>query len=347
MRTALEFLLLDGFDPDTGEMALRVALTQESPDDPRFLRLKLHLGRSNDPIQPLRRELSTHLKLPLPGLWERGLKLIIHAIEEDLARPDGRDPSLHLWVQTQILHPTDERRTTLNHSIEAQAQILFDWAQRLESNNEPARAAELLERILLLNSGNINAIRRLSALLRELGLIEECVGITERWTRLEPGEPEAFIRHGEALIYIERPREALKTFQNLLRSNPMHPMAHIGAAQAKCLLGGDPYPHLDAALELDKATTLAVLKETFDYRTLTRPEYETAYLLDELPRILGITTAELRILVEKYHLPVDTKDGFVGESVLSRWVGVQNRYNLLPKRLHWSAPTPTRLPEIN
>jgi len=346
MRTELEFLLLDGFDPDTGEMALRVALTQDSPDDPRFLRLKLHLGRSNDPLQPLRRELNSHLRLPLPALWERGLKLIIHAVEEDMTRPNGRDPALHAWVQTQIMHPVDERRSTLNHSIEEQAQILFDWAQRLESNDEPARAAELLERALLLTPWNVSALRRLSVLLRELGLVEECVNITEQWVRFAPDEPEAFIRNGEALIYMEKPAEALKAFQSLLRSNPIHPMAHIGAAQAKGLLGGDPYPHLDAAIELDKTTTIAVLKETFDYRTLIHPEYEAIYSSDDLPHFLGVTSAEIKTFIEKHHLPVDAKDGSISESELSRWVGVQNRYNLLPYGLLWSAPTPTRLPEI-
>ncbi|MDR1840415.1 MAG: hypothetical protein LBQ86_00610 [Holophagales bacterium] len=346
MRTALEFLLLDGFDPDTGELAMRVGLTQAAPDDPRFLRLKLHLGRANDPLQPLKRELASHLRLPLPALWERGLKLIIHAVEEDMARPNGRDPALHLWVQTQILHPTDERRSTLNHSIESQAQILFDWAQRLESKNELARTAELLERMLLLSPGNVSALRWLASLLRELGLVEECVEITEQWLRFAQGEPEAFVRHGEALLYTERPREALKIFQELLRSNPMHPMAHIGAAQAKGLLGGDPYPHLDAALELDRATTLSVLRETFDYRSLVRAEFEAFYLLNELPGLLGVTPGEIKVFINKHRLPLDPKNRSVYESELSRWAGIQNRYNLLPYGLHWSAPTPVRLPEV-
>jgi len=346
MRTTLEYLLLDGFDPDTGELALRIALTQTSPDDPRFLRLKLHLGRSGDPLQPLKRELTSHLRLPLPSLWERGMKLIIHAIENDLAAPDGRDPARHMWVQTQIMHPSDERRTTLNHSIEAQAQILFDWSQRFELNNEPARAAELLERVLLLTPGNVNALRHLSVLLRELCLVEECLGITEQWLRLEPDEPEAAVRHAEALIYLERPKEALKILQNLLQANPMHPMAHLGAAQAKSLLGGDPYAHLDAALELDKTATILVLKETFDYRSLAHSPFETVYASEELTRLLNITPAEFKTFVEKHKMPVSPSDGSIYESELSRWVGIQNRYNLLPYGLHWSAPTPRKLPEI-
>ncbi|MDR0498413.1 MAG: hypothetical protein LBH03_01600 [Holophagales bacterium] len=343
----LEFLLLDGFDPETGELALRVALTQTSPDYPRFLRLKLHLGRGDDQLQPLKRELSSHLRVPLPVLWERGMKLIIHAIEDDLTRPDGRNPAFHTWVQTQIMHPTDERRSTLNHSIEEQAQILFNWSQKLESNNEPARAAELLERMLLLSPGNASALRRLSVLLRELCLIEECLGITEQWMRAEPDETEAFIRYAEALIYLERPKEALKVFQNILQNKPMHPMAHIGAAQSKSLLGGDPYPHLDAAFELDKTATTSVLKETFDYRSIVHSEFETVYPLDELPRLLNVTQAEIKVFVSRHNMPLAPPDGSIHESELSRWVGIQNRYNLLPYGLHWSAPTPRKLPDIN
>jgi len=347
MGTTLEFLLLDGFDPETGELALRIALTQTSPDYPRFLRLKLHLGRGSDPLQPLKRELSSHLRVTLPALWERGLKLIIHALEDDLTRPDGRDPALHTWVQTQIMHPTDERRSTLNHSIEAQAQILFDWSQKLESNNEPARAAELLERMLLLSPGNPNALRQLSVLLRELCLIEECLGITEQWIRVEPDEAEAHIRYAEALLYLERPREALKVFQKILQTQPMHPMAHIGAAQAKSLLGGDPYPHLDAAAEINKIATIAVLKKTYDFRTLSPSEFETVYSAEELIRILNVTHSELKTFTDTYNLPLAPHDGSIHESELSRWVGIQNRYNLLPYGLHWSAPTPRQLPDIN
>jgi len=346
MSTTLDFLMLDGFDPETGELALRVALTQSSPDYPRFLRMKLHLGRGGDPLQPIKRELSSHLRVTLPALWERGLKLIIHAIEDDLTRPDGRDPILHTWVQTQIMHPTDERRSTLNHSIEEQAQILFDWSQKLELNNEPARAAELLERMLLLSPANPNALRQLSVLLRELCLIEECLGITEQWLRVEPNEAEAYIRCAEALLYLERPREALKVFQKLLQNQPMHPMAHIGAAQSKSLLGGDPYPHLDAAFEISKTATTTVLKKTFDFRTLAPSEFETVYTAEEIARLLNVTLAELKTFADRHNLPLSPHDGAIHESELSRWVGIQNRYNLLPYGLHWSAPTPRQLPDI-
>jgi tetratricopeptide (TPR) repeat protein len=346
MRPSLDFLLLDGFDPETGALALRVAITQISPEDPRFLRLRLHLGRRGDPLQPLRRELESHLRLPLPELWESGLKLIIHAVEEDLAQPNGRDPALHLWVQTQVMHPSDERRSTINHSLPEQAQIVFDWSQKLELNGEPARAAELLERMLLLSPGNTEALKRLSALLRELGMIEESLDITEQWSKLAPSEPESFVRHAEALLYLEKPKEALKVFQDLLLTNPMHPMAHIGAAQAKGFLGGDPYPHLDAALELNSPLTISVLKETFDYRAISHSIFEKVYPLSELPELLGVSLAELKTFMEKHQMPLNPNDGSIHESALSRWVGIQNRYNLLPSPLHWSAPTPRKLPEI-
>lgn len=342
----LDFLLMDGFDPDLGELALRVAIKQSSSDDPRFLRLKLRLGHNGDALQPIKRELSSHLRIPLPPLWERGIKLIIHAIEDDLARPDGRNPYVHTWVQTQILHPSDERRCTLNHSVEAQARIIFDWAQRLESNGEGGRAVELLERMLLLSPGNILALKRLAVLLRELGLIEEYLEITEQWARVEPDEPEAFIRYAEALIYLEKPKEALEVFQRLLGSNPMHPMAHLGAAQAKSLLGGNPYPHLDAAMELDRPIAVSVLKETFDYRSISYSTSEAAYTQDLLAGLLNVTPAEINTFVRKYHMPIASPNGSIHESELSRWVGIQNRYNLLPYGLHWSAPTPHSLPEI-
>jgi hypothetical protein len=345
----LDFLLLDGFDPAKGELALRVAITQGTNDDPRFLRLKLHLGTDEDPLQPLRRELTTHLRIPLPVLWERGLKLIIHAIEEDLSKPGGTEPNTHLWVQTQIMHPTDERRCTLNHTLETQARILFEWAQKLETNHELGRAAELYERVLMLSPGNVFAMRRLSTLLRELGLVEEYLVITEQWMRAEPDVLEATIRHAEALIYLERPKEALEICQDLLRSNPMHPMVHLGVAQAQSLLGYNPYPHLDAAMALDRGITLTVLKETFDYRSISHPVFEATYQMDMLTGLLNVTPAEIKTFVAKHHLPISPSpkgSGMIHESELSRWVGIQNRYSLLPYGLHWSAPTPHKLPEI-
>ena len=87
MRAQLHYLLLDGFDPDTGELGLRVRVDSELPGETRFLRLKLHLGRSGDPLQPLRRELQTHVQMPIPPLWDRGLKIVIRAIEDELATP--------------------------------------------------------------------------------------------------------------------------------------------------------------------------------------------------------------------------------------------------------------------
>jgi tetratricopeptide (TPR) repeat protein len=346
IHTELDFLLLDGFDPETGELALRVALSSDKPDVPRFLRMKLHLGRKGDPLQPLRRELTHHVRAPLPPLWERGLKLIVHALEEDMAGPGGRDPAKYLWVETQILHPSDERRCTINHSLEAQAQILFDWGLRLESNIDAPRAAELFERVLILSQGNPAALRKLSALLGELGLIEERLAITEQWMRFEPNEPEAFLKHGEALIYLDRPKEALSVFQGLLAASPLHPFAHLGAAQAKGLLGGDPYPHLDAAYELNSPLTAAVLKETFDYGSILHSENEAIYSFGQLPGLLGVTPAEIRAFSENHRLPLRPPAGSIRESELSLWVGVQNRYGLLPFGLHWSAPTPAKLPEI-
>jgi hypothetical protein len=346
MAATVDFLLMDGFDPSTGDLALRVGIKQSQDDGPRFLRLKLSLGHDKDPLIPLRRELSTHLRTQLPPLWEQGVKLIIHAIESDLAGPGGRDPATHMWVQTQIMHPSDERRCTLNHTIETQARVLYEWAEKMEYNKELGRAAELMERVLLLQPGNIYAVKRLSGLLRELGLIEECLELTEQWLRAEPEETEAIIRRAEALIYLGRLKEALAIFLKLSRSNPMHPMAHIGVAQAKSLLGGNPYSYLDAALALDRATTVAVLKETFDYRSVTHTDYDAVYSLEMLTGLLNVSHAEIKAFVNKYHMPLSLPDWSIHESELSRWVGIQNRYNLLPNVIHWSAPTPRRLPEI-
>ena len=126
MRSNLHYLLLDSFDPDSGELALRVGISAEDDPVPGLLRLKLFLGNSGDAIQPLRRELQTHVQMPIPALWDKGLKVIIRAIEDEIETPHGRDPQRYAWVQTQILHPTDERRGTLNHPVPRQVEILWD-----------------------------------------------------------------------------------------------------------------------------------------------------------------------------------------------------------------------------
>ncbi|HEX9082655.1 MAG TPA: hypothetical protein VF768_10270, partial [Holophagaceae bacterium] len=80
MRASLRFLLLDDFDPDTGELALRVAFQPGAEPALELLRLHLHLGRAANPLEPLSRELRTHVQMPVPPLWEQGLKTIIHAV---------------------------------------------------------------------------------------------------------------------------------------------------------------------------------------------------------------------------------------------------------------------------
>lgn len=346
MRGQLQYLLLDGFDPDTGELALRVRVDGEPGMDLGFLRLKLHLGRSGDTLQPLRRELQTHVQMPIPHLWDRGLKVVIRAIEDELATPEGRNPARYTWVRTQLLHPADERRGTLNHPVAYQAEVLWDWAQRAEKEGSPAQAIELLERMLLLAPQHRSGLVWLASLLRQQSMIEELAEITERLLLVSPGSPEAMLMRGEALLHLHRLPEAADMFTRLLKANPVHPLAHLGAAQARSLAGGDPCPHLDAALELDREATLSVLRETFDYRILTHPAQENTYPADVLPTLLGVSPGEVTMLRRERGLPVTAPGGAVRETELSRWVTIQNRYQLLPIGLHWLAPTPRHIPEL-
>ena len=341
MRAQLQYLLLDGFDPDTGELALRVRV-----GDDQFLRLRLHLGRTGDPLQPLRRELQTHVQMPIPQLWDRGLKIIIRAIEDELAAPEGRNPNRYTWVQTQLLHPTDERKGTLNHPVARQAEVLWDWAQRTDKEGNAAHAIELLERMLLLAPQHGAALAWLCSLLRQQSMIEELADMAERLLLVSPGRPEALLMRGEALLNLYRHQEAGEVFARLLKTNPVHPLAHLGAAQARSLAGGDPCPHLDAALELDRAATLSVLKETFDYRVLNRVPQENIYPRDILPTLLGVSPGEVDLFCRERGLPVTGPEGRVRETELSRWVTIQNRYQLLPMGLHWLAPTPRHIPEL-
>lgn len=344
MRDHLHYLLMDGFDPDTGELAIRVGLTTSQETAPSVLRLKLHLGRTGDPLQPLRRELQTHVQMPLPPTWDKGLKVIIRAIEDELATPEGRNPQRYVWVQTQILHPTEDRRGTLNHPVARQVEILWDWAQRMEQEGEGIRTIELLERLLLLAPQHASALAWLAALLREHGMVEEMLGITERLLVLQPDNTEAKLRRGEGLLHLERHPEALETFTAILKANPVHALAHLGAAQARSYAGGNPCPHLDAALELNRETALSVLRETFDFRVLRPLPGEATYPLEDLPTLLGVTSGEVGLFLESHGLP--SQDNRVRESELSLWVSIQNRYQLLPIGLHWLAPTPRHIPEI-
>jgi len=344
MRDHLHYLLMDGFDPDTGELALRVGWAMATEAAPSVLRLKLGLGRPGDAIQPLRRELQTHVQMPLPPAWDKGLKVIIRAIEDELATPQGRNPQRYAWVQTQILHPTEDRRSTLNHPVARQVEILWDWAQRMEQEGEGVRTIEVLERLLLLAPQHASALSWLSSLLREQGMIEEMLGITERLLAIQPDNLEAKLRKGEALLHLERHPEALDTFTALLKASPMHALAHLGAAQARSYGGGNPCPHLDAALELNRETALSVLRETYDYRVLAPLPGEPSYPLEELPGLLGVTPGEVSLFQESHGLPC--RNGLVRESELSLWVSLQNRYQLLPIGLHWIAPTPRHIPEL-
>lgn len=346
MRAQLRYLLLDGFDPDTGELALRIGLEPENPADLKTLRLRLHLGRGDDALAPLRRELQTHVQAVIPPLWDHGLKTVINAIEAELAEPEGRSLARYRWVQTQILHPSDERRGTLKHAVPRQAEILWDWAQRLDQEGDPLRAIELIGRMLLLAPQHVPGLQWLAALLRQQGLVEEMLPILDRLLQLRPGDPEALLRRGEGLLHLQRHAEALIAFERLLKVNPVHPLGHLGAAQAKSLNGADPCPHLDAALELDRSATLSVLRETFDYRILVSIPGETCYPPEELPTLLGVSPGEVREFLQERGLPANGPENRVRESELNRWVTLQNRYQLLPLSLHWLAPTPRQIPEF-
>lgn len=346
MRPALGYLLLDGFDPETGELALRAALRGAGEARLEMLRVKLHLGRAGEPLDPLRRELRTHAQTSLPPLWEQGLRTIVHALESELEGPGGRSALRYLWVQTQVLHPADMARSTPNHPVAHQVEILRDWSLRMSQEGEAFRSAEFLERLLLLAPKDRGALARLTEALRDQGMVEEMVSVAERWRAEEPDRPEAALRLGEGLLALGRAREARDQFQGLLARDPHHPLAHLGMGQALAMLGGDPFPHLDAAYELEREGAASVLRETFDYRLEHPPSGERVYELDHLPVLLGVSSAEVRTFVEANGLPATGEAGTVRESELARWVGVQNRYQLLPMGLAWTAPTPRRLPEL-
>ena len=346
MRAHLRFLILDDFDPDTGELALRVAFQPGPEPGLELIRLRLHLGRSGNALEPLTRELRTHVQMPLPPLWEHGLKTIIHAIEDELAGPDGRNALRYLWVRTQLLHPAESARSTPNHPVARQVEVLRDWAHRLDQEGQTLRAAEILDRLLLLAPRDVTTLAYLAGFFRSQGMAEEMAAVAERWIKAEPDRTEAKLRHGEALVRLGRAQEARAAFETVLKVHPVHLLAHLGMAQALALLGGNPFPHLDAAQELDPAATASVLRESFDYRLQVSPPGERTYLLEELPTLLGVSGAEVQDYIQYLGLPLAGIEGAVRESELARWVGVMNRYALLPGGLNWSAPTPRRLPEL-
>jgi hypothetical protein len=346
MRAHLRFLILDDFDPDTGELALRLAFQPGPEPGLELIRLRLHLGRSGNPLEPLIRELRTHVQMPLPPLWEHGLKTIVHAIEDDLGGPDGRNALRYLWVRTQLLHPADPARSTPNHPVPRQVEILRDWARRLDQEAQTMRAAEILDRLLLLAPKDVTSLAYLASFFRAQGMAEEMAAVAERWIKAEPDRAEAKLRHGEALLRLGRAQEARAAFEAVLKVHPVHLLAHLGMAQALGLLGGNPFPHLDAAQELDPTATASVLRETFDYHLLAPPQGDRDHTLEELPGLLGISGAEVQDYLQYLGLPLVGPEGTVHESELARWVGVMNRYALLPAGLHWSAPTPRRLPEL-
>jgi hypothetical protein len=346
MRAHLRFLLLDDFDPDTGELALRVAFQPGQDPGLELIRLRLHLGRSGNPLEPLSRELRTHVQMPMPPLWEHGLKTIIHAMEEELRDPDGRNPLRYLWVRTQLLHPAEAARSTPNHPVARQVEILRDWGHRLDQEGQSLRAAEILDRLLLLAPKDVTTLAYLAGFFRSQGMAEEMAAVAERWSRAEPDRVEAKLRHGEALLRLGRAQEARTIFELVLKVHPVHLLAHLGMAQAFGLLGGNPFPHLDAAQELDPAATASVLRETFDYRLLKAPAGDRDHGLEALPALLGVSGAEVQDYLQFLGLPQAGPEGAVRESELARWAGVMNRYALLPNGLNWSAPTPRRLPEL-
>lgn len=346
MRAHLRFLILDDFDPDTGELALRVAFQPGADPGLELIRIRLHLGRAGNSMEPLTRELRTHVQMPLPPLWEHGLKTIIHAIEEELRGPEGRNALRYLWVRTQILHPADSVKSTPNFPVARQVEVLRDWAHRLDQDGQCLRAAEILDRLLLLAPRDVTSLAYLASFFRAQGMAEEMAAVAERWVKAEPERIEAKLRHGEALLRLGRAQEARAAFETVLKVHPVHLLAHLGMAQALGLLGGNPFPHLDAAQELDPAATASVLRETFDYRLLTSPPGDRVHGQEELPSVLGVSGAEVQDYIQFLGLPLAGPEGTVRESELARWVGVMNRYALLPGGLNWSAPTPRQLPEL-
>ena len=76
------------------------------------------------------------------------------------------------------------------------------------------------------------------------------------------------------------------------------------------------------------------------------PAGERSYELEHLPTLLGVSSAEVQAFLAERGLPATGAEGTVRESELARWVGMQNRYQLLPVGLSWTAPTPRHLPDL-
>ncbi|MEO7224006.1 MAG: adenylate/guanylate cyclase domain-containing protein [Devosia sp.] len=274
---------VDGAVSDLFDLQDKVAAEVASAIQPSIRRVEVERARGKRPETMAAYDL---VMRALPHLWAHRMTENPHAIEFlskalQLEPNYGLAAALGAWAHGQ--------------------QVAYNWATDVAA--ERAEGERLIELATQTVGDDPTALTALASAMMQLGGdVQQAVNFAERALNLDPNHSWAWMRRGYGLVYLGRPEEGLKAFEQSARLSPIDPFAfnvHLGmglahfsagrpekaielARQALAERPGLTWPYRDLSTYYAAAGKMAQAKDALEKFVYLRPAMTSATLRDGL-----------------------------------------------------------------
>jgi adenylate cyclase len=294
---------VDGAVSDLFDLQDKVAAEVASAIQPSIRRVEVERARTKRPDTMAAYDL---VMRALPHLWAHRMAENPHAIESlnkalELEPTYGLAAALCAWAHGQ--------------------QVAYNWATDVAA--ERAEGERLIELATQTVGDDPTALTALASAMMQLGGdVQQAVNFAERALSLDPNHSWAWMRKGYGLVYLGRPEEGLKAFEQSARLSPLDPFAfnvHLGMGLAH-FSAGRP----DKAIELARQALAERPGLTWPYRDLST-YYVAAGKMEQAKDAL-----EKFVYLRPAMTAATLRDGlrFMEPALLERYVGGLERAGL-------------------
>jgi adenylate cyclase len=287
---------VDGAVSDLFDLQDKVAAEVASAIQPSIRRVEVERARSKRPETMAAYDL---VMRALPHLWAHRMA------ENPLA--------IGYLTKALELEPTYGLAAGLCAWAHGQ-QVAYNWATDVAA--ERAEGERLIERATQTVGDDPTALTALASAMMQLGGdVQQASNFAERALGLDPNHSWAWMRRGFGLVYLGRPEEGLKAFEQSVRLSPLDPFAfnvHLGMGLAH-FAAGRP----EKAIEMARQALAERPGLTWPYRDLTT-YYAAAGKIEQAKDAL-----EKFVYLRPAMTAATLRDGlrFMEPALLDRYVG--------------------------
>lgn len=218
-----------------------------------------------------------------------------------------------------------------NKSLKEKVNILLKKSRADIQDKFYVPARVLLEKILILDRENKEALALIGACQRELGEYEKAEQAFRRWLELsEPDDPRPYFNYGDILLRLKKYSIAEEIFESYLKIFPDDFDGLMELAQLKYLKGVDYMPQLEAAHKADRELFGKEIMANFIFSKV-RDSAGEQLDIKLAAALLGIQPEIAQNFVDDGIIPheVVDDDTFFNVNEIEEWTKVMNHFSLL------------------